>query len=281
MPVDVTDQYIRIRQKNPDNFVEDSFRTVTISAKEGIKAIMGKLKSDPDGSMVIQSYLFDKDKWTVNEAKKWIADHKKSANMNIEKRTFNFAIVKSEELESKKMVGHAAIFNEEADIGWFKESVADGAFKESIRKDDIRALFNHDENYVLGRNKAGTLKLKEDDKGLYVEIEPPDTQYARDLMILMERGDITQMSFAFETLQEEWIRAENKKDSDKRVIQKVKLYDVSPVTFPAYPQTDVALRSYDLWKEGQEQQEKTSQKENNEMWNIDIWRRRLQLKFNQ
>jgi len=74
---DVTENYIRLRQRDPDDFVKASFRTITISADKGIKAVIGKLKSDPNGSTVIQSYLFDKDKWTVAEAEKWIEEHKK------------------------------------------------------------------------------------------------------------------------------------------------------------------------------------------------------------
>jgi uncharacterized protein len=156
--------------------------------------------------------------------------------------------------ESRSMVGHAAVFNERTDIGgWFDEVIESGAFKSSIKKDDVRALFNHDENYVLGRNKAGTLKLSEDDHGLKVKIEPPDTQYARDLAVSIERGDINQMSFAFQVLDEEWIRGE-KKEADLRKIKKVRLFDVSPVTFPAYEGTDIAMRSHELWQKTIEKQ---------------------------
>jgi len=174
--------------------------------------------------------------------------------MTKERRSFSFEI-KSDETEERKMSGHAAVFNEVTEIGgWFREQIEPGAFKASAKKDDVRALFNHDENYVLGRSTSGTLKMKEDDKGLKVDIFPPDTQFARDLAVSIERGDISQMSFAFQVLEEEWIRGEEK-ELDLRKIKKVRLYDVSPVTFPAYEGTDIAIRSHEAWKKRNEKQE--------------------------
>jgi len=165
----------------------------------------------------------------------------------VERRTFNIEL-RRENGETRKMTGHAAIFNEETRIGsWFREKIAPGAFSESVQKDDIRALFNHDANFVLGRNRAGTLRLSEDEKGLAIEIDPPDTSFARDLAISMERGDITQMSFAFQVLGDEWEEGETD-GLDLRTITKVKLYDVSPVTFPAYDGTDIALHSRDAFR---------------------------------
>lgn len=171
-------------------------------------------------------------------------------NENVEKRSYAVEIRKCKDDEDKRsrMAGHAAIFGEETNIGgWFREVIAPGAFAESIQKDDVRALFNHDPNYVLGRNRAGTLKLKEDDRGLAIEIDPPDTTFARDLAISMERGDITQMSFAFQVVGDEWQYGEDK-ELDLRTITKVKLYDVSPVTYPAYEGTDIGLRSQNAFR---------------------------------
>lgn len=146
----------------------------------------------------------------------------------------------------RKIVGHAAVFDIEGDGGWFRERIAPGAFAETIERDDIRALFNHDPNIVLGRNKAGTLRLREDDRGLWIEILPPDTQAARDLMISIERGDVSQQSFGFVTLDDAWER-DLDGGKDLRVLKKVRLFDVSPVTFPFYGDTDVALRSHEAW----------------------------------
>ncbi len=98
-----------------------------------------------------------------------------------------------------------------------------------------------DDNYVLGRTTSGTLILAEDDRGLAVEIEPPDAQWARDLLVSIRRGDVNQMSFQFTVDEDRWVE-EN--DKTTRWIKSFKrLWDVSPVTFPAYPQTSIEARS--------------------------------------
>ena len=156
--------------------------------------------------------------------------------------------------------GHAAVFDSlSQDLGFvfpFKERIARGAFKETIGRDDIRALFNHDVNYVLGRNRAGTLELKETPKGLKVRIHPPDTQWARDLAQSIARGDVTQMSFGFAAEAESW---SNENGVDVRTLDRVRLFDVSPVTFPAYLDTDIAVRSamdsYESHKKTKENEE--------------------------
>ena len=148
--------------------------------------------------------------------------------------------------------GHAAVFDSWSEtlggIFPFKEKVRKGAFSESIGRDDIRALFNHDPNYVLGRNRAGTLELVEDDVGLRVRITPPDTSWARDIATSIRRGDISQMSIGFVVEDDEW---SSKDGIDTRELKKVRLFDVSPVTFPAYTATDVGVRAmqeYDVYK---------------------------------
>lgn len=148
--------------------------------------------------------------------------------------------------------GHAAVFDSWSEtlggIFPFKEKVRKGAFAESIGRDDIRALFNHDPNYVLGRNRAGTLELVEDDVGLRVRITPPDTSWASDIITSIRRGDISQMSIGFVVEDDEW---SSKDGIDTRELKKVRLFDVSPVTFPAYTATDVGVRAmqeYDVYK---------------------------------
>jgi len=140
--------------------------------------------------------------------------------------------------DASVLKGYAAVFNKWADIGPFKERISPGAFSKTIQEADVRALFNHDRNFVLGRSKAGTLRLEEDKRGLKVEIDPPDTQWARDLTESIKRGDVNQMSFSFRVPKnkETW-------DGDKRTIHEANLFDVSPVTFPAYKQTTISARS--------------------------------------
>lgn len=140
------------------------------------------------------------------------------------------------------IVGHAAVFNRKTDLGWFSEEVAPGAFADSLsRGDDVRALFNHDPNFVLGRTKAETLFLAEDSIGLSVRILPPDTQVSRDLIEGIRRGDISQMSFGFQ-IEEEKVQAKGPgRDKTHFILTKVRLFDVSVVTFPAYTDTEADL----------------------------------------
>lgn len=160
----------------------------------------------------------------------------------IQRRTITLKDVEVRSEAEPVIRGYAAVFNQWADIipGVYRERIAPGAFKKTLKEADVRALFNHNPDYVLGRNKAGTLSLSEDEHGLAVEIRPPDTQWARDLMTSMKRGDISQMSFAFSIVKYE--------DNDtgkvlERTLIEAKLYDVSVVTFPAYPQTEAWARS--------------------------------------
>lgn len=160
--------------------------------------------------------------------------------------------------------GYASVFDswseELGGLDPFKEKVVKGAFSQTIKEDDIRALFNHDPNYVLGRNKADTLQLKEDDKGLFVRIIPPNAQWAKDLIVSINRGDITQMSFGFIVELDRW-KFEN--GIDVRELLKVKLFDVSPVTFPAYSETECGIRTQkEIYKKRQAQKQEQEKIEN-------------------
>lgn len=142
--------------------------------------------------------------------------------------------------EGPTIVGHAAVFDRPVEIfPGFREVVRAGAFAKTIREADIRALFNHDPNYILGRNRASTLTLEEDGKGLSYRISAPETDTIRDLVLEpIKRGDISGSSFSFRA-----IRTHRAEGDDLRELQEVRLFDVGPVTFPAYPQTDAQLRS--------------------------------------
>jgi HK97 family phage prohead protease len=186
-----------------------------------------------------------------------------------ETRTYSvgqFSVEQREEVKGKTIVGHAAVFNTIDGPEWFREQIAPGAFSESIEQDDVRALLNHDPNMLLGRNKAGTLRLKEDDAGLHMEIEVPDTTVGNDLIKSIERGDISQASFAFEAIDANWETVEGE---EVRTIKKAKLYDVSPVTFPWYEATDIGLRQAE-WQQKQINKERTAQP-------INICRKRILL----
>lgn len=142
------------------------------------------------------------------------------------------------------LAGYAAVFDQETDIGgYFRERIAKGAFAEAIGRDDIHALYNHDYQHVLGRAKAGTLRLAEDDHGLKVEITLPDTQTARDLTENVRAGNVDQMSFAF-TMSgglQEW---DETGETPLRTIKRVgELWEVSIVPRGAYPTTEIGLRS--------------------------------------
>jgi len=166
---------------------------------------------------------------------------------NIERRALNIHELRfvGDDTGPRKLVGYAALFNSPSEGMPFDEVFARGAFTETIKNDDIRCLLNHDPNFVLGRTSAGTLTLKQDKRGLLMEATPPDTQWARDLAVTVGRGDISQMSNGFIMVEQKLSFANNRQ---KRSLTAVKLMDVSPVTFPVYPDTEVALRSIDAWQ---------------------------------
>lgn len=149
----------------------------------------------------------------------------------------------ADEGKSPRIVGYAAVFNKlSGDLGGYREKIAAGAFAKPISEgQDVRALVDHDSRLVLGRTTNGTLSIKEDARGLLVSIEPPDTTLGKDTMASIKRGDISGMSFAFTTLNDEWNIADGE---NVRTLTGVDtLYDVGPVTYPAYEDTSVGVRS--------------------------------------
>ena len=155
--------------------------------------------------------------------------------------TLPFRVERSEG-QPPRIMGYTARFNELSEVMWgFREKISPGAFIDALKTSDVRALWNHDPNYVLGRTKNGTLQIREDEQGLFYEVTPPDAQWARDLVESIKRGDVDQSSFAFTVEAQEW---DERSDPITRTIVKVReLYDVSPVTFPAYPTATSGVRS--------------------------------------
>ena len=153
----------------------------------------------------------------------------------------------------KKLRGHAAVFGPlSSNLGGFREKIAPGAF-DKVLDNDVRAVFNHDINMILGRSSAGTLRVSVDDVGLAYEIDLPDTSYARDLHESVKRGDIKENSFKFTVMEDEW--EENEEGTVRTITQVGRLLDVGPVAFPAYPDATIAQRSMDAWKEKSKQTE--------------------------
>lgn len=141
--------------------------------------------------------------------------------------------------------GYAALYNTEAVIaGMFREKIAPGAFDEAVGRDDVRALFNHDNNIVLGRTSSGDLRLTTDDRGLAyeIDIDPQDAEAVR-VYRMVQKGKVSQSSFGFDIPSggQEWSEAA-RGEMPLRIIRKARLFDVSPVTYPAYAETSVTAR---------------------------------------
>jgi HK97 family phage prohead protease len=153
------------------------------------------------------------------------------------------------------MTGHAAVFGRRTVLTSGKsyvieESIKRGAFRKALDDhQDVVALWNHDSRMVLARIGNGTLELREDPRGLYTSAQVADTSYARDLQTLMKRGDVNSMSFGFTVAEDRWTE---ERDDDgnvkahREIVRVDRLFDVSPVTIPAYPQTSVQARSAEL-----------------------------------
>jgi uncharacterized protein len=180
--------------------------------------------------------------------------------MNREKRAFQASGLEVREQSGRPtIVGYAALFNSRSnDLGGFVEEIMPGAFSGAISSSDVRALWNHNDDMVLGRTKSGTLRLMEDEVGLRIEVDPPDTTWARDALVTINRGDVDQMSFAF-TLAKGGDKLSRTEDGKTlRTIERVgELFDVSPVTYPAYQDTAVSLRAL-VEARGLSEEEKTA-----------------------
>ncbi|MFR9804609.1 HK97 family phage prohead protease [Pseudonocardia sp. RS010] len=155
-----------------------------------------------------------------------------------------FAVEIRSEITGNKLHGHAAVFGQAADLGSHLEQLAVTAFR-SVLADvntDVRALWNHNSDHLLGRQSSGTLRLSTDSEGLQFEVDLPDTTVGRDVRILAERGDLTGASFGFVPGQDSWSTVGERRMRTHTSVSR--LVDVSPVTFPAYDGASVAMRAY-------------------------------------
>lgn len=150
--------------------------------------------------------------------------------------------------------GYAVLFNRSTDIGgMWTEEIAPGAFAKSLGERDVIAIRSHETARIVGRKGAGTLVLREDDKGLAFENELPDTNDGRDLAVLIERRDIAGMSFGFIATKQMW---DDTVSPPKRTIQEAELYEITYTAIPQYDDTEVGLRSLDAARKEQRQHNK-------------------------
>ena len=169
--------------------------------------------------------------------------------MKTERRTFDGPVELRQEGEKKKIRGTAAVFYDgtprteyRMDFWKVRERIDPAAF-DGVMGNDVRGLFNHDPNLVLGRT-PNTLRLTKTQRGLDYEIDPPDTTVGRDLLVNLERGDISGSSIGFRVAQDEW-NEEADGWTVRTLLEFEQLYDVSPVTYPAYEATKSEARNFD------------------------------------
>ena len=238
-----------------------SFRRIRQKADgKRLDIIIGRLKGKT--TTTTQAFRYPKDDWSASAARFHCKEHdgilfepakaKKAAmEHTIETRLLCHDIeVRQDDGDDKTIhiTGRAAPFDKlSQDLGGFKEKIEPGAFANAIKRSDVVGLFNHNPDHLLARQSAKTLRLHESELGLEFEMDLPDTQLARDVATNIRAKNITGNSFSFIVEVDEW----DKKD-EKMAIRTIKeirqLFDVGPVTFPAYKATKVAARSLELAK---------------------------------
>jgi HK97 family phage prohead protease len=195
-----------------------------------------------------------------------------------EKRYLKASELRAVEREGQlpMLVGKAVVYNSlSEDLGYFREMIKPGAFTESLKVADVRALIDHDPSLLIGRNTSGTLRLFDTPEYLGVEIDLPDTSYARDLVVKIKPrggkpiGDLSGMSFSFVVDPEGATWYTDEEGKTFRTIVKASIEDVSAVTYPAYIETEIAERSLRSWKEANPAQKHD--------YSLDIARLRLQI----
>ena len=182
-----------------------------------------------------------------------MAKEKPETDNKIERRVIavvdmEMRVERAEDNKPTKLIGYAAKFNSlSEDLGGWFERIKPGAFSNALKASDTRALVNHDPNQILGRTKSGTLTLTEDEVGLAYVVQLPNTQVGKDIAESVDRGDISGNSFAFTVDTDKWHMEDEV--GIREIVSVAELFDVGPVTYPAYPDTTVASRSHTEWRE--------------------------------
>lgn len=171
----------------------------------------------------------------------------------MERRFIKGGQVRAKQGDKPGIAGVAAVYDQAYDTGWFSETIASGAFDRALKeKQDVRCLFNHDVNQLLGRTKSGTLRIENSPDGLRYDCDTDaDTSVGKDVLRMIERGDIDGCSFSFTVRKDTWsdeFDENGRYVKSHRQIDDLDLYDVGPVTFPAYTETSVGVRS--AWPDG-------------------------------
>ena len=261
------------RIRDPEGF--DSFRRVNGEGGQGVDFVY----SITDGEAQVQSIRFKIDFFTEDQAREWLEsndfepllfepaapiDDSRASVVSLPQKLEAPKMAQAEiralsepvELRQEdngpiRVAGYAAVFNQETNIGgYFTETIAPGAFTSALdRGDDVVFLVNHD-GLPLARTRSGTLRLTQDERGLYIESElDPSDPDVRAIVPKMKRGDLDKMSFAFIPTRQSW---DDSGDMPKRMIEDLQLFDVAIVTTPAYDGTEIGLRSLQKYRDEQQ-----------------------------
>jgi HK97 family phage prohead protease len=199
-------------------------------------------------SVMKKEYPDNDQRYAVCESQ-WDESKKSRENPNnIERRILSFDNTELRaEADEPKITGYAAKFGTFTDLGYFREKIKAGAF-DDVLDDDVRCLKNHDPNLILGRTKNETLRVASNSVGLKFNNDMPDTNTGRDTLEEIRRGDISGCSFAFIVAEDEWKYYDDDRPAERTIIKISRLFDVGPVTYPAYEDTTVSARSLEMAK---------------------------------
>lgn len=241
--------YGRIIQVETDGEVEADSGFIVNGTADDPAALIRIYRYDSESDAYVERKPVLNVAHRFSALEKYDAEVRKSSVVK-EQREFR---MENAEYNGNVIRGYAAVYNSDSEwMGGFYEQIEAGAF-DSVLDNDVRAYFNHDENLLLGRVSSGTLRISTDKRGLYYEVDLPNTTYANDLVELMKRGDVNQSSFAFLIEKDRW---EQRDGITYRIIEKVsRLLDVSPVAQPAYPDATSELGKRDLETETKEEVE--------------------------